>query len=152
MPAAAGGRARGLGCDPSGHEALRLVASTCLPMGQQLAAAGVAGACSCLRPTGSPPAGCVLQTTYHRGDGLGAQMYIRQSHLAEAVQLGCTFADTPLHEKGAGKLAHASIASEVRTFFNLGSATPHGACPADAPPQGMSAVAFRTSASLATAK
>ena len=77
----------------------------------------------------------MLQTTYHRGDGLGAQMYIRQSHLLEAAQLGCTYADTPLDARFAGKLAHASVASEVRAFFNLGSATANGACPADAPPQ-----------------
>ena len=132
---------RGIGCDPAGHQALRLLATTCLPLGRQHerqlgASAAVPGSgCSCLRPAGAPPAGCVLQTTYHRGDGLGAQMYIRQSHLLEAAQLGCTYADTPLDARFAGKLAHATVASEVRAFFNLGSATAHGACPADAPPQ-----------------
>ena len=130
---------RGIGCDPAGHQALRLLATTCLPLGRQherqLSASAAVPGCSCLRPTGSPPAGCVLQTTYHRGDGLGAQMYIRQSHLLEAAQLGCTYADTPLDARFAGKLAHASVASEVRAFFNLGSATANGACPADAPPQ-----------------
>ena len=139
---------RGIGCDPAGHHALRLLATSCLPLGRQHerqidATAAVPGRsggdCSCLRPAGAPPAGCVLQTTYHRGDGLGAQMYIRQSHLLEAAQLGCTFADTPLDARRAGKLAHATeaspiVASEVRSFFNLGSATAHGACPADAPP------------------
>ena len=131
---------RGIGCDPAGHQALRLLATTCLPLARQHerqlgAPAAVPGSCSCLRPAGAPPAGCVLQTTYHRGDGLGAQMYIRQSHLLEAAQLGCTYSDTSLDARFAGKLAHAAVASEVRAFFNLGSATAHGACPADAPPQ-----------------
>ena len=96
---------RGIGCDPAGHQALRLLATTCLPLGRQhergaevrSGRAQVPGSgCSCLRPVGAEPAGCTLQTTYHRGDGLGAQMYIRQSHLLEAAQLGCTWADTPL--------------------------------------------------------